>query len=59
MNGRGTLPGNAVTNISTGEIKDMSTEITVCRSCNKPGLEDFLDLGRTPLADRIRDPRRH
>ena len=56
MNGRGTLPGNAVTNISTGEIKDMSTEITVCRSCNKPGLEDFLDLGRTPLADRILTP---
>ena len=31
----------------------MSSEITACRSCSKPGLEPFLNLGRTPLADRI------
>ena len=34
----------------------MSSENIVCRSCNKPGLETFLDLGRTPLADRLLSP---
>lgn len=34
----------------------MSTENTVCRSCNQPGLEAFLDLGCTPLADRLLTP---
>jgi SAM-dependent methyltransferase len=24
-----------------------------CRSCERPGLEAFLDLGKTPLADRL------
>ena len=27
--------------------------ITACRSCGHPGLEPVLDLGRTPLADRL------
>ncbi len=34
----------------------MSSEITACRSCSKPGLEPFLNLGQTPLADRILTP---
>jgi SAM-dependent methyltransferase len=25
----------------------------ICRSCKQPGLEIFLDLGQTPLADRL------
>jgi hypothetical protein len=25
----------------------------VCRSCERPGLDTFLDLGETPLADRL------
>ncbi len=28
-------------------------EITACRSCGAAGLEHVLDLGRTPLADRL------
>jgi len=28
-------------------------EITACRSCGAAGLEPVLDLGRTPLADRL------
>ena len=24
-----------------------------CRSCKEPGLQVFLDLGETPLADRL------
>ncbi len=31
----------------------MSTTITGCRSCGNPGLKIFLDLGETPLADRL------
>jgi SAM-dependent methyltransferase len=31
----------------------MKTINGICRSCEKTGLEIFLDLGRTPLADRF------
>jgi hypothetical protein len=31
----------------------MNNSTAVCRSCEKPGLEVFLDLGHTPLADRL------
>lgn len=31
----------------------MATESYVCRSCGKAALHTFLDLGRTPLADRL------
>jgi len=31
----------------------MKNKKTICRSCQQPGLEVFLDLGWTPLADRI------
>jgi len=30
-----------------------SETIDACRSCNKQGLEQILDLGETPLADRL------
>ena len=29
------------------------SKITTCRSCGQPGLEPILDLGHTPLADRL------
>jgi hypothetical protein len=32
------------------------SKISVCRSCEKPGLEMVLDLGTTPLADRLLTP---
>lgn len=32
------------------------SKISVCRSCQKPGLEMVLDLGTTPLADRLLTP---
>lgn len=31
----------------------MKNTNSVCRSCERPGLETFLDLGQTPLADRL------
>ncbi|GAK58824.1 C-methyltransferase [Candidatus Vecturithrix granuli] len=31
----------------------METLSALCRSCEQPGLEVFLDLGQTPLADRL------
>ncbi len=32
---------------------NISEKISECRSCKKPGLIPFLDLGMTPLADRL------
>jgi SAM-dependent methyltransferase len=34
----------------------MSLRNSVCRSCKEPGPEVFLDLGMTPLADRLLTP---
>ncbi|MDY6949994.1 MAG: class I SAM-dependent methyltransferase [Thermodesulfobacteriota bacterium] len=34
----------------------MKTVNAPCRSCNAPGLKAFLDLGETPLADRLLTP---
>jgi SAM-dependent methyltransferase len=34
----------------------MSLRNSVCRSCEEPGLEVFLDLGMMPLADRLLTP---
>lgn len=31
----------------------MKTSNSKCRSCEQPGLEIFLDLGQTPLSDRL------
>jgi len=31
----------------------MNNSNAICRSCEQPGLEVFLDLGHTPLADRL------
>jgi SAM-dependent methyltransferase len=31
----------------------MNESEPICRSCQRPGLEIFLDLGRSPVADRI------
>lgn len=31
----------------------MNTAAATCRSCHRQGLEEVLDLGRTPLADRL------
>jgi SAM-dependent methyltransferase len=36
-----------------GEIKIMKPDNFVCRSCGQPVLEIFLNLGRTPLSDRL------
>jgi SAM-dependent methyltransferase len=32
---------------------NISRKITECRACGKPGLMPFLELGSTPLADRL------
>jgi hypothetical protein len=35
----------------------LAMHITGCRSCNEPDLEEVLDLGNMPLADRLLDER--
>jgi hypothetical protein len=36
-----------------GKEKEMHHSSSLCRSCEQPGLEMILDLGRTPLSDRL------
>ncbi len=42
----------------TGPVQSTSRTETACRSCGSASLSPVLDLGRTPLADRLIDPAR-